>query len=857
MINHLKEIHDVLYLPRIDKPINPSIKVTPITVPYPYTDAKISVKTFEDPIQPVKVKVYNVGGGQLTVERISIPNAYSRWVKRASKSKPTTLTASSEPLEIELNVLLRDLPNPTNFNIAELKLISKPQRKTFSDITLEVHPPENQSANIVVPEYINFGEITACKVSIADHRADESKPPVDFFLIGDFTSNPPTSLEITQKDENVFDAKMIFTTGAWHYNLDLRYSGAVKPRLKPNSSEISHKSLQQSVQIANLNKNGFSGQVTASELDWLEYTTEINVAEYRTVNLSISVKVEKLNHGRNFGEFTISDKKVPVWAWFNIVNETTLIMTNDEPEIHHIEEMPEPERPLSLNIESAEQSVPTLMIFEDFDFRFPLAAADQIGYLIGDFNNWTPRTLLLEKKDNGFGATLSIPEGTYLYRADIDGEMRLDPTRLNEIVCCSHGIASKMQINKIEHALILSKRTKEKLNLKLQSSTEWMQIEPVDIVLTRSREQEITLLFRPEYLQIGLNLGWIQFETTEEPTRSFQSPIFVIGRTNGAVPKLINHELTLPQIEQGQAEEIPFELDIIGKGKLKGEVQPSTVLRLAEDDLHVHSETAYEPMEFTSALQVKSDKPSNVYRNQIHASLVTDCYLANRRLLPFIVKYDMTHLVSNPPVLYFPKVYLFDDPQHADVIVKRSDGNGRVECVAEIPDELSQSGLLKTNSSKSDTCTFILDPQAITKAERVSNRLQIKDEKSDMRLPLQFAADIISGQARIEVNTQKQDANGIPFVITNIGDKELRIIRIGFKNQRFYLTPHLTSEQRTLLPGESVDRQIISKISISSIGKKVIRDTLIIQVNDTQFPKGIFEQEISVGIRRRFWNFKR
>ena len=113
-------------------------------------------------------------------------------MKRADKSKQTTLTDSSDPLEIELNILLKHLPNLTDVNVAELKLISKPQRKMFSDIKLEVHPPEDQPAKLVVPEYINFGEITACKVSITDLRGDESEPPTDFLLIGDFTQNPPS-----------------------------------------------------------------------------------------------------------------------------------------------------------------------------------------------------------------------------------------------------------------------------------------------------------------------------------------------------------------------------------------------------------------------------------------------------------------------------------------------------------------------------------------------------------------------------------------------------------------------------------------------------------------------------------------
>ena len=530
-----------------------------------------------------------------------------------------------------------------------------------------------------------------------------------------------------------------------------------------------------------------------------------------------------------------------------------MTLDREQPNIHHIEELPAQEKPLPIEVGSAEEPYQSVMIFEDLDFQFPLASEERIGYLMGDFNQWTPRTLFLEKRDDGIGVTLSVSEGTYLYRAEIDGDMRLDPARLHEIVCCPHGLASNIQIKRIEQKVTLRNRSKQRMELKLQSSAKWMRIEPETIVLPAKKKSEITVVFRPERLLPGLNLGWIQMETAKEPKRSLHAPIFVTGMTNGAVPILRNDVLDFPQIEQGKVEGIPLELDIFGEGELKGEVQPSTVLRFVEGDLHVQNETTFEPMEAAPLLQVLSEKPSNAYRKQIHASLVTDCYLANRRLLPFIAKYDMVHLVSDPPALYFPKVYLFDEPQYADVMVKRSDEKGVVECAAEIPEELSQVGLLKVKDNRTSRCEFVLDPQAVSASERFTGSLRLKDEKSGMSLPIQFAADIVGCHAKIEVKTQSQGSNGIPLVITNVGETELRVFEVRFKNLRFYITPHLTSQQRTLLPGESIERLIKPNKTVSLLGKTT-RDTLIIRLNEPQFPNGVFEKEIVAEIRGRFLN---
>ena len=349
-------------------------------------------------------------------------------------------------------------------------------------------------------------------------------------------------------------------------------------------------------------------------------------------------------------------------------------------------------------------------------------------------------------------------------------------------------------------------------------------------------------------------------ETVKKPKRSLHAPIYVTGMTNGAVPVLRTKELDFPQMEQGKVAGIPLEIDILGEGELKGEIQPSTALRFVEGDLHVQSKTGLEPMAVAPLVQVLTERPSNAYRKQIGVSLLTDCYLMNRRVQRFTAKYDMIHLVSDPPALHFPKVYLFDEPQHAGISIKRSDGKGNVACSVGIPDALTEAGFLKVknNAAKDNTghCEFVLNPQVRMNAGRISDTLHLMDTNSGMALPIQFVADFVGGEAKIDVKTRGQRlnllSNGIPLAITNIGKTELRIFELRFKYRRFYLSPHLTSQQRTLLPGEAIERFIKIKTTVGSLGKRAVgllgrttvKDTLIIRFNDSQFPKGIFEKEI-------------
>ena len=862
MINHLKDIHRLLYLPvapESEEP--PPFKVTPINEPYLYTDANIYVDRFDNPNQSVKVMVSNVGGGRLNVERISIPRVYGEWIKRAQGSKRVTLTPASEPIAFELELGLKTLPNPSSVTTAELNVISNSKRKTFSKILLGIQPPEGQSTNLVLPEYLNFGEITVYKVLIADSREDAA-PPTEFLLIGDFTLYPPTHLEIIKKGESSFDAKILTSKGELSYELDLQKPGVVMPRQEKTG--ITLKYFQKTVPIPNVNRHRSSTQIS-SDSDWLVAPAQIETDRYDTTDLPVSINVEKLKPGRNVAELGVADKKISVWTWYKVVKETVLTLNKEQLDIHHVEIVGEQETPLPIDVVSVDEPYQRVMIFEDFDFPFPLTGKERSSYLMGDFNQWTPRTLFFEKRDDDFAVTLSVSEGTYLYRAEIDGEMRLDPARLYEIVCCPHGVASKIQVNSIEQKVTLRNRSKQKIGFKLQSLTEWMCIKPETLMLPTRKKREVTVIIQPERLLPGLNLGWIRLESEKEPTRSFLAPIYVIGVTNGVVPILRDEELVFPQIEQGKVEGVPLTLDIVGEGELKGAVQPSTVLRFAERDLHVQNKTAFEPMTAVPLVQVLSERPSNAYRKQVRASLVTDCYLANRRVHRFDAKYDMVHLVSEPPALYFPKVHLFDEPQKTDIMVKRSDGKGEVMCSVEIPDALKQTGLLRVENSAeaniSDRCEFVLNPQATKDIGRVSESLHLQDKRSGMVLPIQFAVDFIGGQAKIDVNTQPPRINpssgGIPLVITNIGETELRIFEVRFKNLRFYLSSYLTSQQGTLRPGESIERLIKVKKTLSLLAKTTVQDTLIIRLNDPQFPKGVFEKEIVTEIQGRFLGFGR
>ena len=83
MIDYLKDIHRLLYLPRTPAVISgENFKVVPINEPYLYVDRNCHIDEFDEPQQLVRLAVFNVGGGTLKVNSVRIPPSSKTWLKR-------------------------------------------------------------------------------------------------------------------------------------------------------------------------------------------------------------------------------------------------------------------------------------------------------------------------------------------------------------------------------------------------------------------------------------------------------------------------------------------------------------------------------------------------------------------------------------------------------------------------------------------------------------------------------------------------------------------------------------------------------------------------------------------------------
>lgn len=861
MIEHLKNVHDKLYLPSVAVPLERDYDIVPIEEPYLYASPSIISGEIDEPQGTIAIPVCNVGGGMLRIKGIEIDEQAKSWLKRKPKNLPAELSASAgyHPVELTLQQKkLLDIPEP---HTAHLEITSNGISDTFSAVALEVNLPSGDASGLTVPERVSFGEITVWQLSITDVRGEKAEIQ-DFYLAGDFDGKPPTRFSLRQTSKMTLHACLSSKDSELHYDLDLSSPGIIAPKTKKDKKAKLEYALTKFT-LSNLGKNIADGEAETSA-DWFSpLAYRLEPASTRT--LVLFANVERMQLGRNFGWLKIGGKRISVWAWVAVKDtiggkeNLTLV---EESELNYeaefpgyiMEELPVAASPREIDYDN-------LPLFEDVEFNVSLSPPLFDGnrcYLVGDFNNWKSTAVMMAKGEAAFSSTLSLPDGTYRYRYELDGEMRLEPGRLNEVIFGAHGFASRISLKRYERTFIIHNNGQDNIDLLAHSSTEWLNVSPTSLSVPREEKVEIMVELSPGQMEPGLNLGRVDLIAASEPNKMGSIPVSAMMVTKDVVPILEQTEVELPNFTKGEKVVAPLKIKLVGAGRLTHTI-PNAMLQMPADKMTLHNDEPYLPRVYALEVNIHSAKMARGHSKQVKTFLITDCYLANRRVFGLTYRYQMAHLVTEPRRVYFPRVFLFDKRQRATLQIKRSDG-APIAPGVRIPAELRKNGLLSVVALSDKSYEFILDPKCVSSPGVLSGFIDIRDEDLKINEPVRFAANIIAAGAEINVETTKTMSNpkheGLNLAITNRGDEELKIFSLQFEQQHFICVPRI--RRNTILPpGETIRSAIKIRRRAKLLFKTAISDTLSIHLNDSKYRGGVFKRELEVTCPPRIFGLLR
>ena len=605
-------------------------------------------------------------------------------------------------------------------------------------------------------------------------------------------------------------------------------------KLRIHSSKLNLK-------LHNVGKTDWAGEVK-SDTPWVKVTEKLKIDCLTASTLPLSLNLSELQVGTNTGYVIIGNDRIPVWATLRVINNFTFDL-KDDPQVKQAS--PNSSTPLPVQVSLDFKEKEEILIFEDIRFQVPCQTLESIAHLVGDFNQWNPFGLMMEQSEDSFHATISIPDGNYLYRVEVDGEMRIPISQTNRIVFSSKGFSTSILLQRNNRQVTILNKSDEELVFTIKSSKEWLEVRLPEVTLKPRQRKEIIVSVRPEFLELGRNCGTLVVEEVDDPKRVSCSEISLTGIVNGAVPVLCESQIDFN--ETGSKGTTLLNLHVLGKGKLKLGVLPQSLFQLSETDCYHENE--FQISEMTPFVSLNLDRVSNVYYENCYASLVNNCYLVNRRTLPFTAQINLTALDSKPSAVYFPHVPLYGPLYTSEVkIGYRKEIGDRMPLIEfEVPEPLRRNGVLQINRITSEIYHFIFDPKRLSNPQKISGVVQAKDRLTGLSSTIWVSANVISGNSRINIDCPsmiyEQDSSDALVIIENIGQSNLSIFDFTFENNQFYCAPYLP-QNRIIEPDESLEIYLKPTKQGNLFKHLAIHDQLTIHLNDAQYPNGLFQQKL-------------
>ena len=879
MIEQLKKTYDTIY--STDVQSEPYSVIKPIEKPYLYVEPEVDISSVIKPQQnpggtpPNKivpnemvglstffVHLWNVGAGDLRIEAVEISPQAESWI--TAEAAKGQLISGLEAHSLGLIADKKKLPQSDSKATIQIKSNSSSTR--FSSLQVNFHPPQD-SAPIDVPEALYWGDIPLIKLYIND--AESAK---EFYLAGDFFDFPPRRLKIIIENSpqgaritvNLFSKRR-----EYEYHFDIDNLGIIPPEAayltritRRRGRRVSFKSNDRSIKIANPSMTPFTGEVT-STATWLQMPPECFIEGTSDISLAVKADLSQMQLGRNFSLLRIREQQdiidspetattsdagdVTIGVYANVIVleeigvEGKLKIKARVKKQEFTVEFEDAEK-TKLEVEPKSIDYGEMPLFEDVTFAFPDSLASDVS-LLGDFNDWeNSRAVKLENQQ----AILSLPDGEYNYRYQVGSEQRLDLFRLNEIIIGEHGLCSQVNINRRGRQLSIRNLYGWRFEGRVETRASWLNVSEERLSVPSGETVFLTVNVAPENLQIGPNAATIEIipDATAEPR--YRIPVNLFASANGLVPIMRTKDFKLGHFKKGGKRNQTLDVEVAGCGELTARIVPHNIAQFAEERWLIISPDAWENRVFSNDLIIDAAMLMGAPEGGIEVFMVSDSYIANRRIIKLSYRYSMEYLHLSPPVLYFPKVFLNDMKQLAIVTVSHSEGSD-IKIRADIPDSL-QGTLTLLETPTNGKCEFIFDPAVIPPfgkggkgglQTQISGRVRIYDEISGISEFLPFQADIIESKSAVtpiytSTIFNQPETDFIQLDISNVGDADLKVHRLDFEHRLFRIVPPLT-EPLTLPPEDGHQVKIMANATLL-FGREVVEDNLIIVSNDSSQP---------------------
>lgn len=348
------------------------------------------------------------------------------------------------------------------------------------------------------------------------------------------------------------------------------------------------------------------------------------------------------------------------------------------------------------------------------------------------------RAVLDHVRQDYFAATVGLEDGEYLFAYEVDGRTAPDPRHAQRLLLSHEGAFTPLRLERYAETLSVRNTSAADKNLRVETDTPWLTT-GAELELRPGREERVTLRFLPELMVLGENRGELGVTVSgdEEPDH-LAVPVRAELVAGGAVPDFTYSPADLGALVQGRAQaRLEVAVEARGRGALRGMITLAHTSEVA--DFLLDAEGG--PRRFSYVFDLDSARLPCRERGFVTVTLVTDCYLADRRLVRAEVPYRLTYLNKSLPVMNFGAVR----PGRSKTMrleVTRSDGE-ETELEVALPD--SARPHLECRLARPGVCIFRFRAPALPPGAPFAGDVSLTDRRSGLRDRIRFEAEVAGG----------------------------------------------------------------------------------------------------------------
>jgi len=383
-----------------------------------------------------------------------------------------------------------------------------------------------------------------------------------------------------------------------------------------------------------------------------------------------------------------------------------------------------------------------LALFNDHPFQVHAPRAEKVSLVWQQPERETGGRVQMDNTSQSmFETTIGVLDGDYLFTYDVDGCTRPDSRYSQRIVVKSGGVFAPVRLARREKTIALRNQSSWDEIVRLESDSPWLVAES-ELRLPAFERVEAIVRVLPEKMGRGKNTGRLTASVPRQGNVVVAAsiPVEVRLEAGGAVPEMRCRPTEFGWIVQGE-DRLVFEVEVraTGRGPLTGMIFLGHPGEAVDFQIDAGSDQSV----FTRMFTIDSLDLPHRPDGSLKLTLVSDCYLANYRLIELILPYRLVYLKKSLPALTFGKVR-HGLARTLRLEVERSDEKA-VELEVAVPK--SAKRYLQAFRARPDAYSFMFDTRGLRVGDAIDEVVTLADKASGLRDQIKVLAEVVADRA--------------------------------------------------------------------------------------------------------------